>query len=1036
MLHHYKLSKSQFLIWMGQQLQPNAPMYNMAFTFRFTEPIDVSIFQRAFQQLVEKCDILRSRLVVAGETPTITFLQDDQIELEVIDFQAKTSLKDWAEERSRTRFDLTGRLFDSVLLRLDSGTYVWYINQHHFITDGWSFGLLYQEFSSIYKSLKSGESLAQSSLPTYQEFLESDSAESQSALTYWQEKLAQLPDPAPFYGKTNNHHVTNTKRILFELDETTSSTLRTLAQDKELRTWTVSQSLYTIFATIYALLIYRLTGEQQVVFGTPAHGRSKRDLLKTIGLFIKIFPIAIKIEKQDSFKSLYLKMRNEINAFLKYAAQAESSSELNHTFNALLNYINVPIQTKDSLESVATWLDTQHADPTHHIRLQIYDFNDTGNFTISIDLNEAIFDSNTRSVVVNQFQSLLELFLTDKNLSIAAITESEMGQLATFNETKRNYPQNVTVPQLFEEQVKKTPQRTAILFENTSLSFEELNQRVNQLAHYLIAQGVKTEDLIAICIERSLAMMIGILGILKAGAAYVPIDPDYPKNRIDYILDHCKAKHIVTSTTFISFFKDNPINVIDLTTQDFETFPNNNPPIRANAENLMYVIYTSGSTGQPKGVMNQYSGVMNRLFWGQDYFQFDSKTDLIVQKTNYCFDVSVPELFLPIIYGIKLLFAKPGGHKDSIYLKNIIDKYEITSIHFVPPMLEVFLLSINANDCPSLKRVFCSGEALKLSQVQEFKRLLPKVELYNIYGPTEAAVEVAIIKMLPTNNPIRQVPIGQPTSNTKLLILDEEARICPIGVIGELHISGIQVARGYFNNAVLTEKVFIKNPYESGSYSIMYKTGDLAYWQADGNIIFLGRKDFQVKIRGFRVELEEIEAVLDELSYINQSVVLTRTNEAGITNLVAYIAVSSKLEEEGIIEHLQSKLPDYMIPNFFIQLEEIPVNFNGKIDRKKLSAMKIDDEDSSTSIVQPNNDFEVMIKEVWMDVLQKEMSTKSSFFAIGGDSLTAIKVVLRLNKAFELQLPVNIIFKYPTIIALAKHIENTILSLLAEMEED
>ncbi|MEM6698050.1 MAG: amino acid adenylation domain-containing protein, partial [Bacteroidota bacterium] len=1026
----------QFLLWMGQQLQPDAPMYNMAFTFRFTETIDVPVFQLALQQLVASCDALRSRLVMEGEIPRITFLPDDQFELSIIDFSSEKEANQWVEERSQTKFDLTGRLFDTALLRIDTG-YIWYLNQHHLITDGWSFGLLYQEFSRIYKILKSGEESVGNLLPTYQNFLEEsvEFEENEHGVDYWKEKLMRLEEPALFYGKTNNHHNTSTQRILFELDETTSSKLRMLAQDKELRTWTVSQSLYTIFATIYALLIYRLTGEKQVTFGTPAHGRSKRELLKTIGLFIKIFPVAIQIEEEDSFKSLYLKMRNEINAFLKYSAQVNSSSELNHAFHALLNYINVPIQTKDGLRAVSTWLDTGHADPTHHIRLQIYDFNDTGKFTISIDLNKAIFDSNTQSIVVNQFQNLLDLFLSDKNASIASITESEKQQLVAFNETERAYPQNVTLPQLFEAQVQKTPQRTAILFEQTSLTYEELNQRANQLAHYLLAQGIETEDLIAICIERSLEMMIGLLGILKSGAAYVPLDPEYPKERINYMLEHCGAKHVITSTAFTPFFEDRTINIIDLAVQNFEAYPKTNPSIQASAENLMYVIYTSGSTGQPKGVMNQYSGVMNRLFWGQDYFQFNPQTDLIVQKTNYCFDVSVPELFLPIIYGVKLLFAQPNGHKDNVYLKQIINEYHITSIHFVPTMLEVFLLSIDANDCPSLRQVYCTGEILKLSQVQEFKRLLPEVELYNLYGPTEAAVEVTAMKMLPTNNPVKQVPIGQPISNTQLLVLDEQLRLCPIGVVGELYISGIQVARGYFNNEELTNKVFIKNPYGTGSYGNMYKTGDLAYWQADGNIIFLGRKDFQVKIRGSRVELEEIEAVIDELTYINQSVVLARTNKANVTDLVAYIAVSSTVEEEVVTQYLRSKLPDYMIPNFFVQLEEIPVNFNGKIDRKALSAMKIE-EDSSKNLLQPSNDFEAMVKEVWMDVLQMEMSTQSSFFTIGGDSLRAIKAVVRLNQAFELQLPVNVIFKYPTIISLAKYIENTILSLLAKIESD
>ena len=409
----------------------------------------------------------------------------------------------------------------------------------------------------------------------------------------------------------------------------------------------------------------------------------------------------------------------------------------------------------------------------------------------------------------------------------------------------------------------------AVIYEQESLTYQELHERSNQLARYLQKQGVKSETLVPVCVERSIEMIVGILGVLKAGGAYVPVDPDYPQDRITYMLEDTGAKLVLSSTGIkskLSQSEDIRVIAIDGDWKAIAKEPGTPPAgTQPEAGQLAYMIYTSGSTGKPKGAMNEHGGIVNRLLWTQDYFQLSSR-DAILQKTTFSFDVSVWELFWPLITGARLVFAKPGGQGDSTYLKEIISKQKITLLHFVPPMLSAFLADVEAGDCQGLKNVLCSGEALSAAQVQLFNEKLPHVQLHNLYGPTEAAIDVSCWSHTNKDKKITTVPIGKPVANTQLYILSREQQAAPLGVPGELYIGGVQVGRGYWKQPELTSQKFIKDPFSRDPAARLYKTGDLARWQADGNIEYLGRIDDQVKIRGYRIELclGEIESFATE----------------------------------------------------------------------------------------------------------------------------------------------------------------------------
>ena len=470
-----------------------------------------------------------------------------------------------------------------------------------------------------------------------------------------------------------------------------------------------------------------------------------------------------------------------------------------------------------------------------------------------------------------------------------SITLAEKGMPPSgWNDTGRDYDLVYCLHELFEAQVERTPNSVAVIFEGDELTYRELNNRANQLARHLRSLGVGVETLVGVCIERSLEMVIALYGILKAGAAYVPIDPEYPTDRQAFMLEDAQVPVLLTQQRLIADMPQHNAHVICLDSQweDIAVQPKDNQAIAVESDNLAYVIYTSGSTGTPKGVMNCHKGICNRLLWMQEEYQL-TETDIVLQKTPFSFDVSVWEFFWPLLFGAKLIVAQPGGHRDSSYLTRMIVEHEITTLHFVPSMLQIFLDDKSVGKCCSLKRVFCSGEALPYELQERFFANLD-AELHNLYGPTEAAVDVTYWKCQTESN-LNFVPIGYPVANTQIYVLDQHMQPFPIGDPGELHIGGIQVARGYLNRPELTAEKFIADPFSDEPGACLYKTGDLACYLPNGAIKYLGRIDHQVKIRGVRIELGEIESVLEAHPSVKQAVVLDREKRPGDKHLVAYL---------------------------------------------------------------------------------------------------------------------------------------------------
>lgn len=579
------------------------------------------------------------------------------------------------------------------------------------------------------------------------------------------------------------------------------------------------------------------------------------------------------------------------------------------------------------------------------------------------------------------------------------------------------------IHQLFEKQVGDTPNNIAVIYNETSLTYKELNQRANHLAHYLLSKGIQKEDPIAICLDRSIELVIALLGILKAGGAYVPIEPTYPPKRLVQILTNINTPMVITSKEHLDsltpYINESQICLVE-DKASWEGYGNDNPNIDCHAKDLMYIMYTSGSTGKPKGVMNTHIALNNRLQWMQKEYDLSSN-DRVFQKTPYTFDVSVWEFFWPIITGASIVMAKPEGHKDPEYLLRTIKQKHITIIHFVPSMLQIFLDAIKTREDLPLRRVICSGEMLKKSTELQFFSILKEVELYNLYGPTEAAIDVTYWKC----NGNRQesiVPIGFPISNINLYILDKELQPVDMGEVGELYIGGVGLARGYYNLPEITNESFIENLLVKGER--LYKTGDLCTYRSDGSIEYIGRSDFQVKLRGFRIELNEIELAIEQQNNIKQCVVKS-FKEGEEQVLVAYITLKSGNDwnKENIIDDLNEILPEYMIPSFFIKLDTFPLSSNGKLDRKSLT-FNLEQQELSNDIIY-NSDTERVLAEEWKKILAIEaVNPNESFLALGGNSLFAARLVSIIKTAFSVSLTISDLFEHASIRSLAKLIDH------------
>jgi amino acid adenylation domain-containing protein/non-ribosomal peptide synthase protein (TIGR01720 family) len=656
-----------------------------------------------------------------------------------------------------------------------------------------------------------------------------------------------------------------------------------------------------------------------------------------------------------------------------------------------------------------------------------------------VDYYKELFEPTTIVRMLGHFKTLLASIAANPTWPISEyslLNDSERHQLLVeWNNTKADYPFDKCIHQLFEEQVDRMQEAVAVVFENQQLTYQELNTKANQLAHYLRTLGVKPDILVGICIERSFEMVIGLLGILKAGGAYVPLDPNYPYERLAFMLEDSQISVLLTQQKVVEGLQaaiknlnskiQNGQNGIICLDTDWRMIsqlqPSENLVTEVQYQNLAYVIYTSGSTGIPKGVMIPHQAISNHTFWMQNAFPL-SENDKVLQKTPFSFDASVWEFYAPLLVGAQLIMAMPEGHKDPAYLVTVIVEQQITTLQLVPSLLQLFIKQEGFDTCHSLRNLFCGGEVLPFALIEPCFASL-NADLHNLYGPTEACID-ATFWTVQKNYQSVAAPIGSPIANTQIYILDPNHQPTPIGVPGELYIGGAGLGRGYLNSPELTAEKFVPNPFSEKLGSRLYKTGDLVRYLPNGSIEYLDRIDNQVKIRGLRIELGEIEALLTQHPKVQEAVVITHQDVSGNIRLVAYLVSDTTLPPNAseLRGFLKDKLPDYMIPAFFLWLDVLPLTPSGKIDRRAFPAPETLISPTDGQYVAPRTATEEILASIWAEVLGlKQVSIFDNFFERGGDSILSIQVVTRANKA-GLQLTPKLIFQHQTIAELVTKI--------------
>ena len=647
----------------------------------------------------------------------------------------------------------------------------------------------------------------------------------------------------------------------------------------------------------------------------------------------------------------------------------------------------------------------------------------------SLEYNTDLFEAATVERLAEHLQRLLESVVATPSACVSELSlldNQERRLLSEWNQTCAEFPSERCLHELIEEQVERSPEAVAVVFEQEQLTYAELNGRANHLAHYLRKFGIGPEVRVGICLERSLEMVIGLLGVLKAGGAYVPLDPEYPRERLAFMLEDAQPPVLLTTRHLADSLPTQAAMIVRLDA-DWSCIASEcraNTQSGTTAENVAYVIYTSGSTGRPKGVMNTHRALCNRLHWMQQTYHLTG-SDRVLQKTPFSFDVSVWEFFWPLMTGAQLILAPAGAHRDGGSLIRLIENKLITVAHFVPAMLRIWLDQPGVEECRSLRMVVCSGEALSFALQERFFARLPAAELHNLYGPTEAAIDVTFWKCLPETKR-RVVPIGQAIDNTEIHILDRQLQTVPINVPGELHIGGVALARGYLHQPDLTAEKFIPNPFRDEAGARLYRTGDRARYSEDGQIEFLGRLDYQVKLRGFRIELGEIEAVLSQHETVREAIVIVREDAGGERQLVAYVCaqLGLRLAASVLRAFLKERLPDYMLPASFVILDTLPLTSNGKVDRQGLPLPDHARVESERAFVEARTKTEELLAGIWSRLLGIErISIHYDFFELGGHSLLGMQLISRVREALNVELNVRALFDAPTVCAFAAKVD-------------
>ncbi|MCR4362901.1 amino acid adenylation domain-containing protein [Bacillus subtilis] len=1026
--HTYSLTHAQRRVWFTELLEPDTSICNLTACVKFKGNIELDTLEGALNHSISRNDAIRFQLLEGEELePRLHLTEYKYYPLRIIDFSnvEMIEIEQWIQDQASIPFKLfNSPLFQFYLLRIDSHEVWLFAKFHHIIMDGISLNVMGNQIIDLYQKMKKKDPLPDQPEPSYLSYIEKESQYLQSPRfakdrLFWTQTFEHPLEYHSLADQTSlQKQSTSASRDTIILSPDLEQTIRIFCEEHKI-------NIISLFMASFYICISRITSKKDLAIGTYYGNRGSKAEKEMLGMFVSSLPIRITVDPDTDFLSFVRTIGREQLSVMRHQRFPYNLlvNELRNEQKDLHNLIGISMQYQPLQWHNADDFDYETAlyfsgYTANELSVQIQERIDNGTIQLNFDYQNTLFSLEDIKRIQSHLLTILENALKHPHSFIRELdmtnTREKQKLLYEFNKTEAVSPKAFTLHGLFERQAAFTPERLAIRFSGGSLTYAELDMYASRLAAHLAARGVTNESIVGVLSERSPDMLIAVLAVLKAGGAYLPLDPAYPKERLSYMLKDSGASLLLTQPGCSAPNFSGETLEVDMTSLECEEVKRH---VSASVSDgsLAYVIYTSGSTGQPKGVAVEHRQAVSFLTGMQHQFRL-SEDDIVMVKTSFSFDASVWQLFWWALSGASAYLLPPGWEKDSALIVQAIHQENVTTAHFIPAMLNSFLDQAEIerlSDRTSLKRVFAGGEPLAPRTAARFASVLPQVSLIHGYGPTEATVDAAFYVLDPERDRDRlRIPIGKPVPGARLYVLDPHLAVQPSGVAGELYIAGAGVARGYLNRPALTEERFLEDPFYPGER--MYKTGDVARWLPDGNVEFLGRTDDQVKIRGYRIEPGEIEAALRSIEGVREAAVTVRT-DSGEPELCAYVEGLQRNEVRAQLERL---LPGYMVPAYMIEMEQWPVTPSGKLDRNALPAPGgAADAETYTA---PRNVTEMKLSQLWEDVLKNgPVGIHDNFFDRGGHSLKATALVSRIAKEFDVQVPLKDVFAHPTVEGLA-----------------
>ena len=1026
----YSLTNPQKSIWFTEEFYKGTPIENITGSVIIPDKVDFLLLEQAINIFVEKNDSFRLKFIIENKEVKQFVEPYTKFSVENIDVSSDEDLQKVEQKTASTVFNvLNSFLYIFKIVRFPDGHGGFIINMHHLISDAWSAGLGGSEIIKIYTRLLKKEDTSDITYPSYIDYINSEKAYMQSDKfnkdkAFWNLMFDSVPEIATIPSSdafTRNNLAGQSHRKQFTMSKNLISLINEFCKNNRI-------SAFNFFMAVFSIYIGRTSGLDEFVIGSPILNRCNAKEKHTSGMFINTVPLKIELKNNIEFVDLASSISTSLFNIFKHQKYPYLSlledlrhkdSTIPNLYNILISYQNIrsTAQSSETPYSIQ-WIPNNYTSDS--IDIHIYDMNDTGNINIAYDYQTIKYSEQDIENIHFRILNIINQILENTSITIndiEIITPDEKQQLLfDFNNYILDYDKTKSIKQIFEKQVETSPNDIALVYNNESLSYNELNNKSNSLANYLIKSGIKKGDIVPVLMNRSIDLIISMLAIIKSGGVYLPISIEYPSERINYILENSNANFVITTSVNNLISNDN-INLILLDNFNYSAHSSKNPEIDITANDVLYIIYTSGSTGTPKGVRITNQNLNNFVNNFTNFFGGIDAHDNCLASTNISFDVSIFEFFVTLLNGATLYLYEENTINDIFkYCRSIILN-NITLLYIPPNILEEVYSILSKYSYVPIKKLLIGVEPIGSATMKKYYKFNKDMIIVNAYGPTETTIcATANVLEESTIKNYRVIPIGKPLSNLKLFVLDKTLHLVPISVPGELYITGDNVGKGYLHNKELTDKSFVKLP-NKFSNMLAYKTGDLVKWNYDGTISFIGRKDNQVKINGHRIELGEIESCIYRYPNVEKCVVTIDDKQ----KITAYFSSEKPINITDLKAFLQRKLPTYFIPNFFIQVDKFKLTANGKVDKKALAKLK---PTSISTYEPPKTDYQKQLVEIFESILGiQKISITDNFFELGGDSLSAIKLQIEaFNRGLDLSY--KDIFTYPTVKLLSENISN------------